>query len=146
LTDNRISRLTIIDTAGQERFRSHNLPCFKKADSCLLVYDITSRESFNDCKDYYIPRIKELCKSNIKVILLGNKSDLEEERKVSKEEGKELAISNNYLFFEISCKDNYNVLEAFENLVEICYKDNINNDGNNIVLDKKIFKKKKKCC
>ena len=99
LADNRILSLEIIDTAGQERFRAINIVYFKKADACILVYDITCRKSFDSCKYYYIERIKEYCKSDIKVILLGNKNDLEERRQVTEEEGKELAISNNYLFF-----------------------------------------------
>jgi len=146
LADNKISRLSIIDTAGQERFRSMNMTFFKKADSCILVYDITKKESFNSCKKYYIERIKELCKSNIKVILLGNKSDLEEKREVSEEEGKKLAASNNYLFLEISCRDNYNILEDFENLIEITDKENLHESGNNIILRKHRINKKKKCC
>ena len=125
LSDNRILILQIIDTCGQERFKAINITYFKKADVCILVYDITNKNSFASCKDYYIERIKELCKSNIRVLILGNKTDLNERREVSEEEGKELAFSNNYLFFETSCLTNINVNEALENLIEIIYKDNI---------------------
>ena len=55
-----------------------------------MVYDITIRSNFNKIKDYYFPKIKELCKKNVKVLLLGNKTDLEDEREVSIEEGRSL--------------------------------------------------------
>ena len=99
------------------------------------------------CREYFIERIKELCKSDIKVILLGNKSDLEEEREVSQEEGRKLAIENNYLFSEISCKENSNIFESFSNLIEITYKDIKSKSKNTFSLSNKAIKKKrKKCC
>ena len=71
--------------------------------------------------DYYMSSDGKYvnCKSDVKVILLGNKSDLEEQRTVSQEEGKNLANNNGYIFMESSCKDNYNVSDAFTALVEM---------------------------
>ena len=123
LNDGTIIKLFIIDTAGQERYNSLGETYYKKADCCLLMYDITSTMSFEKVRDYYIEQIKENCKSDIKVILLGNKSDLEEQRAVSQEEGKDLANNNGYIFMESSCKDNYNVSDAFTALVEMTNTD-----------------------
>ena len=122
-----------MDTAGQERFRSINKSYYRKADCCLLVYDITDKKSFDDCKDYYNKNIKEMCKKNIKVILLGNKSDLANERKVSLEEATNFALKNEYMFMETSCLKNANVADAFETLIEIT---NIESK-NNIISEKK---------
>ena len=123
LNDGTIIKLFIIDTAGQERFNSISELYYKKADCCLLMYDITSTLSFEKVQNYYIEQIKENCKSDVKVILLGNKSDLEEQRKVSQEEGKDLAQNNGYIFMESSCKDNYNVSDAFTTIVEMTNND-----------------------
>ena len=64
---------------------------YKEADCCLLMYDITSMESFDKVKNYYVETIKNMCKKGIKIILLGNKTDLKNQRQVSDVDGKDLA-------------------------------------------------------
>ena len=64
--------------------------------------DISDKYSFDQLKDYFIETIKEKCKKNIQIILLGNKTDLEDKRQVSPEEGANLALLNNYIFLETS--------------------------------------------
>ena len=114
------------------------------------MYAITSKESFEKVQEFYIENIKENCKSDIKVILLGNKTDLEAERKVSQDEGKDLADRNGYMFMESSCKDNYNVSDAFTTLVEMTNNEikkgikNIDSQKGNKL--KKSHTKRKKCC
>ena len=133
LSDGSLANVHIYDTTGQERFRSLSNTYYRTADCCLLVYDITNYQSFIDCKDYYIKNIKEKCKKNIKVFLLGNKTDLEKGRKVPIEEGTSLALNNDYLFKESSCVKNENVAGPFETLIEITNlekKKNKNNDSN----------------
>ena len=85
-----------------------------------------------------------MCKSEIKVILLGNKSDLEKEREVSQEEGRNLAIENNYLFSEVSCKENSNILESFEKLIDITDKTNMRKFNDSFSLRRGVTKKKRK--
>ena len=119
LNDGTIVKLRIKDTAGQERFYSLSETYYKNVDCCLLVYAINSMKSFETVKNYYVPKIKENCKNNVKVILLGNKADLKDQRQVSLEEGRDLAVANEYMFMESSCKDNYNVSDAFTALVEM---------------------------
>ena len=92
-----------MDTAGQERFKSLNVSYYRKADCCLLVYDITNKNSFEECTNYFNEKIKENCKENIQIILLGNKTDLEEARAVPSELGANFALENNYIFMETSC-------------------------------------------
>ena len=116
-----------MDTAGQERFKSINTSYYRKADCCLLVYDITERASFEEIKNYFIEKIKEKCKKDIQVILLGNKTDLEHKRKIPSEEGANLGLVNNYIFLETSCLKNTNVSDAFETLIEITNREMIKN-------------------
>ena len=119
VSDGTTVKVTLLDTEGQEKYRSINEGYYKNADCCLLVYDISNRNSFEECKKYYNPNIKEKCKEGIKVILLGNKTDLEDQRQVPSEEGASFALENNYHFMEISCLQNKNVAGAFESLIEM---------------------------
>ena len=124
LCDGSIINCMIYDTAGQERFNSLNLTYYKKADAILLVYDISEKSSFNKIKNFYAQKIKEYCKKDIPILLLGNKTDLEKEnaqekkREVTYEEGIDLALEESYEFKESSCLQNINVAGAFENLIE----------------------------
>ena len=77
LSDNSLLHINVSDTAGQEKYRPLNEPYYKKADCCILVYDITNRREFNEIKEYFIVKIRERCKKNVKVILVGNKIALE---------------------------------------------------------------------
>ena len=131
-----------MDTVGQEKYNAINENFYKQANCCLLVYDITNKESFNKIKNYYVNKIKENCKSIVKVVLLGNKTDLNDKREVSDKDSHDLALQNEYIFMESSCKNNYNVSDAFTALVEMtnldCTKEknknislNQNKEGNN---------------
>ena len=119
MKDGSIVRVYLLDTSGQEQYKAINESYYKKADCCLLVYDITNRKSFDECKDYYNKNLIEKCKKDVKVILLGNKTDLEDQRVISPEEGAGLALENDYIFMETSCLKNSNVASAFETLIEL---------------------------
>ena len=118
LYDKTIMNLCLIDTNGQpEHSQGLILPFYKKADIIALIYDITNRDSFELCENYFKEKIKDNCIKETKIILLGNKNDEEEYRKVSTEEGYKFALENNYIFMETSCKKNENVYEVFENAI-----------------------------
>lgn len=119
LSDGSIVNYFIHDTAGQERYKSLCESYYRKAEAILLVYDISDRKSFETIEKYYCQKIKELCKKNIPVILLGNKADKEDEREVSLDEGVQLSNKENYSFKETSCLKNENVADAFETLIEM---------------------------
>ena len=127
LSDGSVVNCLIYDTCGQEKYSSINVSYYKKADAALLVYDISTRESFDKIKEFYSPNIKEFCKKKIPIILLGNKADKEDFRKVDAEEGIQLALEENYKFKETSCLKNENVADAFEALIEMWNIENINN-------------------
>ncbi len=131
LSDGALVNVDIVDTAGQEKFRSIGKQFYKKADGCLLVYDITRRATFEEIQNFFLKEIKDNCKLEIKIILLGNKTDLEEQRQVSIDEGANFASNNEFMFMETSCLLNRNVADSFETLIELTYFDNIkNNKGN----------------
>ena len=117
------------DDFGQEKYWP--ILCYKypHADGIILVYDITDRYSFEVCKDYFEEKINVLCPKNIKKILLGNKSDLEDKRVIKIEEGLNFAEKYGYKFDEISCRYNKNVFKAFEEFImEVINNKKINGD------------------
>ena len=92
-------RIQIWDTAGQEAFRSITRSYYKNSTCALIVYDITSRKSFEDIT-IWLKECKDMCYKDILILLIGNKNDLEGRRAVSTEEGKKFAEDNQLLFFE----------------------------------------------
>lgn len=112
-------KLQIWDTAGQERFRAITSTYYRVANGVIIVYDITNRETFEQVT-YWLNELL-LHKENISIpkILVGNKVDRDfDERKVSVEEGRSLAIKNNLMFFETSAYNGKNVTEAFYALTQ----------------------------
>ena len=128
LSDGSLINVHIRDTCGQERYDSINEQYYQKADGILLVFDIADKLSFNKIKNYYIKTIKEKCKEDIPIVLLGNKTDLEDQREVSQEEAIDLSIKEEYIYKETSCLRNENVADAFETIIEMW---NIHNKKNN---------------
>ena len=85
----------------------------------MLVYDISSRASFEGIKEQEWPRhIKQAVGEKAVVMLVGNKLDLAGQRTVSEEEAKSFSSSNGYLYYEVSAKDKTNVEDAFKVLME----------------------------
>ncbi|NXM13222.1 RAB3A protein, partial [Ploceus nigricollis] len=106
------------DTAGQERYRTITTAYYRGAMGFILMYDITNEESFNAVQDWST-QIKTYSWDNAQVLLVGNKCDMEDERVVSSEKGRQLAEHLGFEFFEASAKDNINVKQTFERLVDI---------------------------
>ena len=104
-------KLIFYDTAGQEKFKSVAPNLIKKAHGIIIMYDITNKSSFNSIPDI-IKNIKEEKGNDFPMILIGNKIDLEQDREIKKEQGKDLASKNGIEFFEISNKEGINVQEA----------------------------------
>ncbi|KAJ5077761.1 ras-related protein rab-37 [Anaeramoeba ignava] len=124
-------KLLIWDTAGQERFRS-----------------ITkSQTSFNKL-DYWVKELKSQEQTNAMFMIIGNKCDLEDKRKISKEKGENFAKENKVLFMETSAKDGTNVEKAFRTLIEqiVASKKNQNNLKDTIILNSNSKKSEDKCC
>ena len=110
-------KLQIWDTAGQDRFRAITKNYYKGSHGIILIYDVTSIQTYENIKTW-VSQIREEASSNVVIYIVGNKIDMEEERKVSKEEGKNLADELGFPFAETSAKTGINVNETFEDLVE----------------------------
>lgn len=115
--DKRV-KLQIWDTAGQERYRTITTAYYRGAMGFILMYDVTNEESFNSVQDW-CTQIKTYSWDNAQVVLVGNKCDMEDERVISFERGRQLADSLGLEFFETSAKENINVRAVFERLVDI---------------------------
>ena len=116
LSNSKSYKAIFYDTAGQERHRSISLNQIKSADGILLMYDVTNQDSFNSIKGW-MDNIREIKGNNFPVILVGNKIDLKEERKISQLNGQNLADSYGISFYEISNKTGENVEEATLDLI-----------------------------
>ncbi len=145
-------RLQIWDTAGQEKYRGLIPSYIRNAALIFLIYDISSKESFNNLTQW-IEFINSYEKT--KIVLCGNKIDLENERKVSKKQGEDYAKEKNLVFHEVSALKDINMIKMFyrciaelpyfddkidnnisrEKLAEELSKENGNdiNDNNNII-------------
>ena len=104
-----------MDTAGQERFRSITRGYYKNVACALIVYDITDEESFKSVKQWIV-NCQTFGRKDIHLILVGNKNDLAEQRKVSEEEGKKLAEDYNMDFFETSALTGENIEKVFQRI------------------------------
>merc|ERR1711915_43347 len=111
---NKPIKLQIWDTAGQESFRSITRSYYRGAAGALLVYDITRRDTFQHL-GRWLEEARQHSQSNMVIMLIGNKNDLEHRRAVSYEEGKAFAAEHGLIFMETSAKTAYNVEEAFIN-------------------------------
>ena len=110
-------KLQVWDTAGQERFRTITTSYYKGAQAIIVVFDITDRDSFEHVKNW-MADVDKFAKEGVLRILAGNKCDLEHQRKVSKDEGKELASRYGIDYIETSAKETTNIEELFFNTTE----------------------------
>ncbi|XP_063170136.1 ras-related protein Rab-27A [Candoia aspera] len=111
--------LQLWDTAGQERFRSLTTAFFRDAMGFLLLFDLTSEQSFLSVRNWMSQlQTHAYCKSP-DVVLCGNKSDLEEQRVVKEDDAKELAEKYGAPYFETSAASGANVGPAVETLLRL---------------------------
>jgi small GTP-binding protein len=110
-------KLQCWDTAGQESFRALTRSFYRGTHGCLVVYDITSRKSFESLS-FWIEDLKKYCEATTAIVLVGNKSDLIQQREVSTEEGKAVADHHGIPFFEISAKTGANIHCSFDEIVD----------------------------
>ena len=149
--NDRVIKMQIWDTAGHEKFRTITTSYYKSAHAIIVLYDITDETSFENIKNWMID-IDKFGKQGVLKVLIGNKKDLEKQRKVTREAGESLANKYGINFFEVSAKDNTNIEELFLDTAKCLIEKNENaiveDIGTNVVLNsnKITLKKKKKCC
>merc|ERR1711988_1925385 len=110
--DGKVIKLQIWDTAGQERFRTITSSYYRGAHGIIVVYDVTDEESFTAVQRW-LSEIDRYCHEAVNKMLVGNKCDLHQKKKVDFATAKEFADTNAIPFFETSAKGNHNVETAF---------------------------------
>ena len=151
------AKLQIWDTAGQERYKSITSSYYKGSHGCFIVYDITNEKTFENVDNWFKQAQKEASKE-VSIILVGNKCDLENERKISKEKGEEKAKTLNCPFFETSALSKIKIEDIFTEMINNIFEKTgggkndeddieiINDNDNAVNLDAKEQPKKKGCC
>ena len=139
-------KLILWDTAGQERFHSIALNSIRTAQGVAVVFDFTKRITFENITKW-LDEIKDNF-NNACVVLFGNKCDIpENEWTVTREEAKKFAEEKKIPFFETSAKENINIKEGFEEVVNAAYERFEGTLDEGIKLEKGPEKpQKKKCC
>ena len=121
-------KLKIWDTAGQERYRQITSHIYKDADGIILVFDVTSEESFNQITDWMEQIKNNVSKEEVNLILIGNKCDLAD-RMVEKERGEKMAEKLKIKYFETSALTGQGINEAFEELAKQIFKNKNPNEN-----------------
>ena len=120
--ENKSIKLQIWDTAGQERYKAITNAFYKGSKGAFVVYDITRKESFINI-DKWIGELKTNGSDDILIVLVGNKTDLEDKREVLTEEVEKKAKQYGIAFCETSALNGQNIEHAFDILIEQILKD-----------------------
>ena len=108
-------KLQIWDTSGQERFKSITSSFYRGANGVVLVFDLTDKESFERL-DEWMREARMNAGEEVKLVVVGNKSDLTDLREVSSMKAESFALQNGCHYFETSAKSDENVNSIFEKI------------------------------
>ncbi|XP_060758319.1 ras-related protein R-Ras [Neoarius graeffei] len=120
--DGKETRLDILDTAGQEEFGAMREQYMRSGEGFLLVFALNDIGSYNEIQKFHTQILRVKDRDDFPMVLVGNKSDLEHQRVVSKEEAMSFAKENRIHYMESSAKNRYNVDEAFLEVVRAIRK------------------------
>jgi Ras-related protein Rab-1A len=134
--DKKTVKLQIWDTAGQERFRTITSAYYRGADGIIMVYDVTSQESFDHVNDW-LKEVNRYASEGTCKLLAGNKSDRSTDKVVTTERAKEFADDIGIPFLETSAKSAFNVEEAFLTMASELIKQRIARGGDDEEDDKR---------
>jgi Ras-related protein Rab-7A len=148
-------QLQLWDTAGAEKYHSMGQSFYRNSEICILVFDITDSESFKNIESWRTEFLEQLNPPNpneFPFVLIGNKCDLQKDMQVDNEAIQNYIKEHNDMpFYMCSAKDNINLEEAFNKIVEMAIENNKKNEDNFVpqVQNLKLGQeppKKKKCC
>jgi len=115
--ENKVVKLQIWDTAGQERFRTITSTYYRGAHGIIIAYDVTDRGTFNNLA-YWLSEVHKYSVLDVRVMIVGTKSDLVSKRQVETKEAEEWAKQRQFTFVETSAKNAENVENAFKRIVD----------------------------
>eukprot|EP01125_Pyxidicula_operculata_P019265 TRINITY_DN6973_c0_g1_i1.p1 TRINITY_DN6973_c0_g1~~TRINITY_DN6973_c0_g1_i1.p1 ORF type:complete len:262 (-),score=55.65 TRINITY_DN6973_c0_g1_i1:649-1434(-) len=119
--EDNVVKVQLWDTAGQEQFRSVASSYYRRSHGAIVVYDITRADTFESL-DRWIDDVKSAQgNEEVQILLVGNKSDLEESRQISTEDGVSFARKHNINFLETSALNGKNVHKAFQIVLQDIY-------------------------
>ena len=121
--NDKVIKLQIWDTCGQEIYKSLISNFYRNSSLAVLIYAIDNKESFNHVENW-LNDLKSQASPDVRIFLVGNKADLEEDRKISKEEGEKYKEDQHLdLFMEASAKTGHNARNVLVEAAKILYKD-----------------------
>ena len=129
--NDKVIKLQIWDTCGQEIYKSLISNFYRNSSLAVIIYSIDNKESFNHAENW-LNDLKSQANPDVRIFLVGNKADLEEDRKVSKEEGEKYREEQHLdLFLETFAKTGHNARNVLVEAAKILYKDYFKFDENN---------------
>jgi len=156
--NDKVIKLQIWDTCGQEIYKSLISNFYRNSSLAVLVYAIDNKESFTHVENW-LNDLKSQANEDVRIFLVGNKADLEDDRKVTKEEGEKYKLDQHLdLFMETSAKTGQNARNVLIEAAKILYNDYLKFDENNSgnvptpkkkgteLIAKPAKKEKKGCC
>lgn len=138
--DGNLVKFLLWDTAGEERIKTMTFPYYRGCDVILIIFDVTSMDSFNNTKTW-LEYTHKFARKNVMLVLVGNKIDKDDERVVNYEQGHSLADENDMKYFEISAEKVINLNEMFEQIAKEYMA--VHEPRTESVFDLQINKKKK---
>lgn len=144
LEDSVKIKLQIWDSCGQERFRALTRSYYRNAHAILVVYDITSRKSFENAQ-VWLAEMERYVEPSVLIVLVGNKTDLYPKRQIQYFEGHELADKKYLEFFETSAKYDNNIQTVFTFIAQKLFTESETKKKRSIILEEE-RKKKGRCC
>ena len=119
--DEKIIKLQIWDTAGQESFKSVTRIFYRGAHCVFLTYDVTREETFANLSEW-LNEIRQHASEDVRIYLIGNKSEMEDQREVTLERATDFATEQKlHKVFETSAKTGFNVEEVFATVAKELY-------------------------
>ena len=152
--NDKIIKMQIWDTCGQEIYKSLITNFYRNSSLAIVTYSIDNKESFVHAENW-LNDLRSQASPDVRIILVGNKADLEDQRKISKEEGEKYKEEQNLdLFMETSAKTGYNAKNVLIEAAKILYRDYLNlekkigenkdNKKDNKIMKEKLINKDKK--
>ena len=121
----KVVKLQIWDTCGQELYRSLITNFYRNSSLAIIVYAINSKDSFENI-EMWLRELRTHSNPDAKVFLIGNKIDLENERKITREQGENFAKTNKlHLFLESSAKTGFNAKKVFIKAAKVLYDEHL---------------------